>query len=153
AAQEALGVAGARLHTVSLVAVAVVVAAGMLLLARWLLLRGRAERSVTWGCGYDAPSPRMQYSGTSFSSPFAGVLRVLLPQVSRTALPVGPFPTTGHVQTHHVDAVERRMFRVLGEGESSVARVSGWLREDDGPSFAAGLVFISAVVLLILGAG
>lgn len=32
-----------------------------------LVHRGGAERSATWGCGYAAPTARMQYSSSSFS--------------------------------------------------------------------------------------
>ena len=42
-------------------------------------LRGRlaadAARAPTWGCGYVAPTPRMQYSAESFAGPLLSVLR------------------------------------------------------------------------------
>ncbi len=39
-------------------------------LARAITLRGRAHASAaTWGCGYAAPTPRMQYTASSYAAP------------------------------------------------------------------------------------
>jgi hydrogenase-4 component B len=43
---------------------------GLLWLLRWALLRRRQVRaSETWGCGYPMPTPRMQYTASSFAAP------------------------------------------------------------------------------------
>jgi hydrogenase-4 component B len=34
-------------------------------------LRGRAATAATWGCGYDSPTPRMQYTASSFAAPLS----------------------------------------------------------------------------------
>jgi formate hydrogenlyase subunit 3/multisubunit Na+/H+ antiporter MnhD subunit len=58
----------------SLLAVALLLAAGGFALLRRLALRGRSIRSAeTWGCGYPLPTPRMQYTASSFAAPLAGV--------------------------------------------------------------------------------
>ncbi|ADI83580.1 proton-conducting transporter membrane subunit [Geobacter sulfurreducens] len=44
---------------------AAVILSGLLLMFR--LKRTPAARGTTWGCGYPAPSPRMQYTGVSFA--------------------------------------------------------------------------------------
>jgi hydrogenase-4 component B len=64
--------------------VAVLVAAIVLL----LLVRGRGATTETWGCGYAAPTARMQYTGRSFAELLA---ENLLPKVLRTRIAVkGP---------------------------------------------------------------
>ena len=46
------------------------------------------------------------------------------------------------IATHHVDAVERRMFEVLGEGESFITRLAARIPEQPRFSFAAGLIIL-----------
>lgn len=125
---------------------------GLLLAARWWLARGRpADVGVTWGCGYTSVNARMQYSGTSFSSPFASLFRSFLPQLRRERLPEDAFPPAGgHVNTHCVDAVERRMFEVLGEGEALASKLVTRLSERPQFAFALGLVALAAMAALAL---
>jgi hydrogenase-4 component B len=133
------------------------------LLAATLLLAGvaayfstrHARRHVTWGCGYTAATPRMQYSGSSFSAQLTGLFDAFLPQLRREKLPHTTFPLEhGHLHTHHVDAVERRMFEVLGEGEGYIAQASEKIPERSARfAFAAGLAVILVVVALIVGGG
>jgi hydrogenase-4 component B len=57
------------------------VAVGIVL---WTRLRlAKTSRSVTWGCGYSAPTPRMQYTVTSFSELLVALFRwVVRPKVN-----------------------------------------------------------------------
>jgi hydrogenase-4 component B len=125
----------------------------LLLVLAGRLLQRRAAEHVTWACGYGAPNTRMQYSGTSFSQQFASVFKAFLPQLRREELPRGNFPEgTGRLSTHHVDAVERRMFAVLGDSESLVARVVGAIPDEPRFTFAAGLVALGLIVgFVVLG--
>jgi hydrogenase-4 component B len=115
---------------------------------------GRGARShVTWGCGYTAPNTRMQYSASSFSAQLAQIFQGALPQLRRERLPKEVFPSEqGHLSTHHVDAVERRMFEVLGQGEDMITHASEKIPEQPRFAFAAGLVAIIVVVALLVGA-
>ena len=55
---------------VSLFAAFVLVASAVAWGARALMLHGRVvRRAPTWGCGYEAITPRMQYSASSFAAP------------------------------------------------------------------------------------
>jgi hydrogenase-4 component B len=115
---------------------------------RWSLLRGApAPVGATWGCGYTAPSPRMQYSGTSFSAQFSGIFETVLRHLRHERLPRGPFPErSGHLGTHCVDAVEQRMFEVMGEGDRLVTRLARRIPVEPRFSLAAGLVVLVVVV-------
>jgi hydrogenase-4 component B len=82
---RAEGVAAAHDALVDLARVAAVLWAGIIgaiLLVRRIVRNRRA--SETWGCGYLAPTPRMQYSGASFAE---GIHR-LLPGVLRARIEV-----------------------------------------------------------------
>jgi len=131
---------------------AILLVLGALLLLRRLLAKGApAPRHVTWGCGYGAVSPRMQYTGASFSAQLAEIAYAVLPQLRRERLPRGPFPEgRGQLETTCVDAVERRMFEVLGEGDDTVSSAARRLPVEPRFSLAAGLVVLLAMVGLLL---
>ncbi len=114
----------------------------------------RAGAHVTWACAYTATNTRMQYTGSSFSAQFASIFEGFLPQLRREQLPKGVFPQeTSRVGTHYVDAVERRMFEVLGQGEEMVTHASERLSEQPRYSFAAGLLTLVVIVALLIGVG
>jgi formate hydrogenlyase subunit 3/multisubunit Na+/H+ antiporter MnhD subunit len=80
------------------------------LLAR-LFFRGGIARDATWGCGYVAPAPRMQYTGTSFRELLASRLlpRWLRP-TDAVHRPVGLFPSSGSFSSTCPDPVTRRVY-------------------------------------------
>ncbi len=117
----------------------------------WLSGR-RARRHVTWGCGYTAQNARMQYTGSSFSKQLAGIFEGVLPELRREQLPSEIFPREpGRLATHHVDAVEHRMFEVLGQGEEMITKTSQRIPEEPKFAFAAGLITLVIVIGLIAG--
>jgi hydrogenase-4 component B len=126
-----------------------------------LWLRSRAASSklatshLTWGCGYGAPTPRMQYTGSSFSSDFSARFRGVMVMLRRQKAPTGYFPTESYLITDCVDAVERRLFSVIGHGDASAGDLSRRLREDDPRiAFAAALIGIVVIAgVLVLASG
>jgi hydrogenase-4 component B len=118
-------------------------------------VRGRrARRTATWGCGYTAPSARMQYTASAFTEQFVRVFASFLPSVRRESLPAEIFPQKpGHVSTHHADPVEQRMFEVLGQGEDFVAHTSDRIPEQPRFAFAAVLITLFVIAGLLLGIG
>ncbi len=65
----------------------------------WMRLgRGVVEEGVTWGCGYVAPTPRMQYTSSSFAQMLVGLFRwVLRPRTHQPKeLPLFPGATDFH---------------------------------------------------------
>jgi hydrogenase-4 component B len=133
----------------------VVVVVALLLLRRALAGEAPAPVHVTWGCGYGAPTARIQYTAASYSSQFVKIFETVLVHLRRERLPRGPFPEHGaHLRTHCVDAVEQRMFEVMGEGDGLVKRLGRRIPVDPRFSLAAGLVVLVAVVGLVMsGAG
>jgi hydrogenase-4 component B len=122
-----------------------------LLTVTWLLTRRLARgarRHVTWGCGYTAATPRMQYTATSFSGAFVRLFEGFMPESRRAQLTRTPFPPAGdHLSTHHPDAVEVRIYEVLGQAEAAVRGASDKVPEQPRFAFTAGLI-----ALLVLGA-
>lgn len=82
------------LRTVSIFSVLSVILFALLLVFRFRLLpRGREIRRVgTWDCGYAAPDPRMEYTGTAFSQPITDFLRCIMCRKRIIKGPEGIFP-------------------------------------------------------------
>jgi hydrogenase-4 component B len=79
-------------------------------LLRLTLLRGReVSHGATWGCGYAAPSPRMQYTAASFAQPilvlFAPVIHSRVDQQG----PDGLFPAEARYEEHLGDIAGERL--------------------------------------------
>ncbi|MBI1889578.1 MAG: proton-conducting membrane transporter [Burkholderiales bacterium] len=143
----------ATLSKIGLISAGLVTAIAMMWWLRAKLVRQPAANHVTWGCGYDAPNPRMQYTGAGFSSDFSAHFRSVMVLVRRQKAPADYFPSDAYVLTYCVDAVERRLFSVIRRGDASASELSKKLREDDPRiAFAAGLiamVIIAALVVLV----
>ena len=71
----------------------------------------RAPAGETWGCGYAAPSPRMQYTGRAFAEYLAGRLlpRRLRPR-RRQIVPDGLFPAVASLSTECADPLTRGLY-------------------------------------------
>jgi hydrogenase-4 component B len=133
---------------VRLLAVMLAVLAGL----GWWIGR-RAPRRTTWGCGYTAPTARMQYTASSFAAQFNRIFVAVMPVKQRETLPRAVFPThPGQLSTAHVDAVERRMFEVLGQNEQMAVAVSSRVPEQPRIAFAIGLVVLIGIVVAVVGA-
>jgi hydrogenase-4 component B len=146
--------AAASLHTIAGAIWASRALAAVLLTSGFIAWRRgqTARRSGTWACGYTAGSPRMQYTGSALVEPFARLFESFVPALRRERRPEGPFPQhSSHVATHHADPVERRLFEVLGQGEDFISRVSHRIPENPRFAFAAGLVVIIVIGVLVAG--
>lgn len=121
-------------------------------LLRRALTRRHTEH-VTWGCGYTAATPRMQYTGSSFASQFGNTFEGILVFLRRFKLPHGPFPERGHISSHCVDSVEHRMFHVLSTATDTVTHAAERLPEDTPISFAIGFVTLVVMVAFLLAGG
>lgn len=101
--EEALGAIGA--FNAWTAASIVVLALALVLLVR------RSQFGPTWACGYAAPTPRMEYTGRSFSQMFVDWLlpRFLRPR-SRRRLPKGLFPLKVDYVSDCSDPVSRKLY-------------------------------------------
>jgi hypothetical protein len=69
-------------------------------------------------------------------------------------LPSELFPQQpGHVGTHHPDAVERRVFEVLGRGEKLIAVIASRIPEQPRFAFAAALCALLLIAVLVGATG
>jgi hydrogenase-4 component B len=142
------------LTRIGMISGALALATGLLIWWRSKAASGPVVRHVTWGCGYGAPNTRMAYTGSSFSSDFIARFKGVMVMLRRQKAPAGYFPTDAYLVTDCVDAVERRLFSVIGHGDTSASDLSSKLREDDPRvAFAAALIAIVAIAGVVVLAG
>ncbi len=114
----------------------------------WLQLRRSVvEKGSTWGCGYVAPTPRMQYTSSSFVQMLVGLFGwVLRPHTKKPAdLPVFPQKTSFHsdVPDLVLDDAVLPAFR-FGAG------VLSWFRVFQQGSIQTYLLYIFLTLLALL---
>jgi formate hydrogenlyase subunit 3/multisubunit Na+/H+ antiporter MnhD subunit len=114
---------------------------------RWLLADRRVEESPTWDCGYAQPSPRMQYTASSFAQPLTDLFGWLLQTRNRVVPPVGFFPRVASLATDTPDVcseyVYRPLFTRIGRGLSSLR----WLQHGRVHLY---VLYIALTLLILL---
>ena len=76
-----------------------------------LLRDKKEENSSTWGCGYTAPDPKMQYTGKSFSKSFGKLLNFMIiekkgyTEISRDET----FPESRKYRSFYLDIIENKI--------------------------------------------
>jgi len=67
------------------------------------LTKNRISMHETWGCGYNKPNNRMQYSASSYVSPFLSMLTPLFKKVFDIEKPRKLFPESSHFSLQIAD--------------------------------------------------
>jgi hydrogenase-4 component B len=83
-----------------------VLLAALALWYRRRLTAAQQRETATWGCGYQRPTPRMQYSASSFAELLTGLYAfVLKPRTHRPGIASGIFPAGTRFHSHVPEAV------------------------------------------------
>lgn len=77
----------------------------ILLITLRFKLSKKVEHHETWGCGYDNPNAHMQYSASSYTSPFLAMLKPLFKKIFDIQRPKKLFPKNAHFSLH-IDDIE-----------------------------------------------
>jgi hydrogenase-4 component B len=132
----------------------VVLAAGMWTLIGlfgWLRLRLVSGRQIgtatTWDCGYADPTPRMQYTSSSFAQPLTTLFGPLLRPVVRFAPPTGLFPRQASFASDTPDLAHRGVFvPVFGLVDRAGAKLR-WLQHGNVHLY---VLYIALTLLVLL---
>jgi hydrogenase-4 component B len=138
----------AGIATIGRVTLVFVAAAASLAWLRKRLLSGQSvRRGATWGCAYDAATPRMQYSAASFASPLLAPFEAIFVTRVHREGPSGYFPARAHFERHYGDATQDRVFV---PGIRRGVRILGRLHVLQQGRIQAYLVYIMAVLIGLL---
>ncbi len=78
------------------------------------LLAGRPMGETgTWDCGYARPTPRMQYTASSFAQPLTDLFRAILRPRTQMKPPRGLFPADASFESHAPDVCREGFFAPL----------------------------------------
>ncbi|MDX2447815.1 MAG: proton-conducting transporter membrane subunit, partial [Desulfobacterales bacterium] len=81
---------------------------------RLVFYRGKTiGRAGTWGCGFTQPTPKMQYTGTSYAASILEFFRPVAPLQEDHPAIKGRFPQKTHYRSHVHDIAELHMTRVV----------------------------------------
>ena len=97
------------MQQISLLTLIFVVVTLSLVLIKLKLQNGKIFEFETWGCGYDRPNARMQYTASSYAKPFVFVLRPLFKKVFDVVKPKKLFPKEAHYNSR-IDDIEEAYF-------------------------------------------
>jgi formate hydrogenlyase subunit 3/multisubunit Na+/H+ antiporter MnhD subunit len=109
--------------------------------------RRSTASALTWDCGYSRPSPRMQYTSSSFAQPLVGMFRRLL--ATRTHAPDlgSPFPAAASFSTHTADTFSTTLFQPGLRGAASLFSRLRWLQHGRLQLY---VLYIAAALLILL---
>lgn len=129
AIQDDVSQAGTPLVVVCVSSWALIALVGLLALARRRLLSGRqVESGPTWDCGYVAPTPRMQYTASSFVSPLLLLFRMILRPRVNLQPPRGLFPRQANFSSETPDVFYNYFFRPVFMAVAWAASKLRWLQ-------------------------
>ncbi len=122
-------------------------ASAIWLLWRFIVKRRAVAASDTWGCGYLAPTPRMQYTGTSFAELAAGIFGGWAGTVVRLPSLNAVFPSSTRfvIPTH-----ERILDRIIIPLFTGADWCLSWLRRMQGGHLYLYMLYIFATLFVLM---
>lgn len=128
-------------------------AAAVVLVLRARVRTNGVARAATWGCGYAAPTPRMQYTAGSFAATLTGWASWILRPRRHVERPAGLFPRAARHTVHTPDVVLEHVVAPLASGVDAVAATVRRLQHGRVQLYVLYLVLGLALVagLMLLG--
>ncbi|NOU46464.1 MAG: hypothetical protein HOO86_05300 [Bacteroidales bacterium] len=127
---------------------------GLFWLVRMAATKGKNRvYDETWGCGYQAPNSRMQYSGKSFSKPLGKMFNFLLIEKKNyPELTAGEiFPETRKYSSHYVDFFEYYFIDKMNQQILYFINYFKFIQNGRVQSYVMyGIVFILAIFVLTM---
>ncbi len=146
--QVPLNIPLAALLRITIVALLLIGFALLIALLRKLLLAKRTVREgETWGCGYVTPTPRMQYTASSYAEPIIEMFRgILRPKTTAKGIE-GFFPQKASFHSHVDDPFMNRLFKPAFGG---ILWVAGELKRIKTGQMHHYVLYIALTILVLL---
>lgn len=123
-------------------------AGGVALLRLALLSRRQVGSSVTWDCGYERTTTRMQYTSSSFAQPLVHVFRKVLQPRRRVHPPHGYFPPSSSFHSETPDIFVERLYRPAVAWADWAGYWFHWLQQGRVHLYIL-YIFLTLVILLL----
>ena len=120
---------------------------GVAFVLKLMAPRPQTEGAVTWDCGYAAPSPRMQYTASSFADWLVSLFSTMLRPRVKVPTFTETFPLDSHFESHVPEVV-------LDLGVLPVVRwlanAATWFRRVQPGNIHLYIVYILAALVVML---
>lgn len=114
-----------------------------------LLINRRYEEHCTWGCGYNRANPHMQYTASSYASPFISTLKPLFKRVSHIKKPKELFPKEAYYELEIEDIEEAYIVNPIVKWDEKILAKFERIQNGNMQQYILfGLIFL---VLAIVG--
>lgn len=119
----------------------------LLILIKIKFTKGKIVLHDTWGCGYNKGNNHMQYSASSYASPFLSMLKPLFKKVFDIEKPRKLFPKSAHFSLHVEDIEEAYIINpVLKSDEWFLSKFEAIQSGNLQSYIKYGLIFLVIVV-------
>jgi formate hydrogenlyase subunit 3/multisubunit Na+/H+ antiporter MnhD subunit len=141
------------LQILSVLFISAVIAAAALYLVKKALLKDKTAKASTWGCGYQAPSSRIQYTSSSFAATFLKPIGPFMRLEEDTVNPEGLFPRRASYASKSRDLIAafaiKPALRLIG----FCMRAFSWIQNGNTQQYILyGLVFLIISIVWAMGA-
>ncbi len=124
-----------------------VIVIGLAVLRKKLISQRSVTTTVTWGCGYAKPDPRMQYTASSFAQPLVYLFKLLLRTHSRFHPPQGIFPEHADFNSHTEDLCQKNIYHTIFQG---IVRTTSKLQWFQSGLLQLYVLYIALILLILL---
>jgi formate hydrogenlyase subunit 3/multisubunit Na+/H+ antiporter MnhD subunit len=124
-----------------------IVVALLAVLRKTLLSNKTVQQAATWDCGYIVPTPRMQYTASSFADPLVLLFRMFLRTKNRLHEPDGLFPRQAAFRSETPDLFRDYFYRPVFSGIGWLASRLRWLQHGRIQLY---VLYIALTILVLL---
>lgn len=119
-----------------------------LIVMKIIFTRGKIEMHETWGCGYNRANNHMQYTASSYASPFLSMLNPLFKKVFDVEKPRKLFPQSAHFSLQVEDIEEAYVIEpILKSDEWFLSKFEGIQSGNIQSYIKYGLIFLVIVII------
>jgi hydrogenase-4 component B len=116
---------------------------------KWVLHKRPVSVGPTWGCGYIAPTAKMQYTAGSFVRSYSKLNKSTLLFSKHEKDVIGLFPAEGHYESHAYDKLEKWLIDMPVKAIKSFLKRFLFLQNGSLQSYILyGAIFIIGVMLI-----
>lgn len=140
------------LSNISIFNIVLLISIGTILLIRKLLLKNKSTTiHKTWGCGYDKPTAKMQYSNYSFSRPFLGFLTPFFIRELDFKNIKELFPKKTSFKSKTIDIFEFYLIRPIIEFDKFIIKKFYWVQSGNIQKYLLyGLIFLILTIIWVV---
>jgi NADH:ubiquinone oxidoreductase subunit 5 (subunit L)/multisubunit Na+/H+ antiporter MnhA subunit len=126
----------------------IVIAAAIAVVRRLLLSRRAVHDGETWGCGYSFPSPKMQYTASSFAQPIVDLFHPILKTQKHQAALSGYFPESVRFESTTPDLGKENVYAPIFSGIERMLSKIRILQQGRSQIYVSYMVLVLLFLLL-----